>query len=124
MIGFFKNIGSYPASLLLIIFSNILLIIGFGIGKLAMWKWENAVKFFAVFSVVMSFLISAYFIGILWFSIGGLISGNIIHSAIFTVFLFLPFIIGHFATYKKIQFYSDIQILTLIISLVVALSFV
>lgn len=124
MIGFFKNIGSYPASLLLIIFSNILLIIGFGIGKLAMWKWENAVKFFAVFTVVMSFLISAYFIGILWFSIGGLISGNIIHSAIFTVFLFLPFIIGHFATYKKIQFYSDIQILTLIISLVVALSFV
>ncbi len=124
MIGFFKNIGSYPASLLLIIFSNILLIIGFGIGKLAMWKWENAVKFFVVFSVVMSFLISAYFIGILWFSIGGLISGNIIHSAIFTVFLFLPFIIGHFATYKKIQFYSDIQILTLIISLVVALSFV
>ncbi len=124
MIGFFKNIGSYPASLLLIIFSNILLIIGFGIGKLAMWKWENAVKFFAVFSVVMSFLISAYFIGILWFSIGGLISGNIIHSAIFTVFLFLPFVIGHFATYKKIQFYSDIQILTLIISLVVALSFV
>lgn len=121
--NFLKNISTYPASLLLIIFSNIFLILGFSAGKIALWKWENAVKFFAVFSVVMSFLISAYFIGILWFSISSLLNGNVINGAIFSVFMFLPFIIGHFSSYEKIQFFSNIQILTLIISLVLAFSF-
>ncbi len=123
MIEFIKHIGTYPTSLLTVIFSNIFLIIGFSIGKFALAKWENAVKFFAVFSVIMSFLIAVYFIGIIWFLIHSLTTGNSLQGAVFLIFLFLPFIIGYFASYKKIQMYSDIQILTLVISLVVAMSF-
>lgn len=119
-----KIISLLPLSLKVIIVTNVLLIIGFVIGKLALYRFENAVKFFAYYSVVISILFVLYFISIIWFSISNLFAGNAVYSAIFPIFLFLPFIIGHFATYEKVHFYTNIQILTLIISLLLALSFI
>lgn len=119
-----KILHTLPVSLIAIIFTNILLIFGFVIGKLALYKSENAVKFYAYFSVVISMLFALYFISILWFSLSNLYRGNAVYAAIFPIFLFLPFIIGHFASYEKVHFYTNIQILTLIISLLLALSFV
>ena len=119
-----KIIHTLPVSLIAIILSNIFLIAGFIIGKLALYKYENAVKFFAYFSVVICVLFVLYFISILWFSISNLYFGNVVYAAIFPVFLFLPFIIGHFASYEKVHLYSNIQILTLIISLLLSLSFI
>ena len=119
-----KIISLLPLSLKLIIMTNILLIAGFIIGKLALYKFENAVKFFAYYSVAISVLFVLYFISIIWFSISNLFAGNAVYSAIFPIFLFLPFIIGHFATYEKVHFYTNIQILTLILSLLLALSFI
>ncbi len=119
-----KIIQTLPASLVGIIVTNILLIIGFIIGKLVMYKAENAIKFFAYFSVFMCAFFVAYFVSIIWFSLSNLYLGNAIYAAIFPVFLFLPFITGHFATYEKVHFYTNIQILTLIISLLLALSFI
>lgn len=113
-----------PNSLIFIIITNILLILGFILGKLVLYKNENTIKFFAYFSVAICALFSLYFISILWFSISNLYAGNAVYSAIFPIFLFLPFIIGHFASYEKIHFYTNIQILTLIISLLLALSFI
>ncbi len=119
-----KIFHQFPNSLIFIMVTNVLLILGFLIGKLALYKNENAIKFFAYFSVLMSTLFALYFISILWFSISNLYAGNAVYSAIFPVFLFLPFIIGHFASYEKVHFYTNIQILTLIISLLLALSFI
>ena len=119
-----KIFHQFPNSLIFIMVTNVLLILGFLIGKLALYKNENAIKFFAYFSVLMSALFALYFISILWFSISNLYAGNAVYSAIFPVFLFLPFIIGHFASYEKVHFYTNIQILTLIISLLLALSFI
>lgn len=119
-----KILHTLPVSLIAIIFTNILLIFGFVVGKLALYKSENAVKFYAYFSVVISMLFALYFISILWFSLSNLYWGNAVYAAIFPIFLFLPFIIGHFASYEKVHFYTNIQILTLIISLLLALSFV
>lgn len=121
---FFKSLGHYPVSLLLIISTNIILILSFIIGKLAIWKFENAVKFFSLFSVFTSIFFALYFISILWFSLSNLYTGNAVYAAIFPIFLFLPFITGHFASYEKIHFYTNVQILTLIISLLLALSFI
>lgn len=121
---FMKIIHLLPVSLIAIIVTNVLLIFGFLAGKLALYKNENAVKFYAYFSVFISVLFVLYFISILWFSISNLLAGNAVYSAIFPIFLFLPFIIGHFASYEKVHFYTNIQILTLIISLLLALSFI
>lgn len=119
-----KIFHQLPNSLIFIIITNVLLILGFILGKLVLYKNENAIKFFAYFSVAICALFSLYFISILWFSISNLYAGNAVYSAIFPIFLFLPFIIGHFASYEKIHFYTNIQILTLIISLLLALSFI
>lgn len=124
MIEFLKNLSSYPVPLLLIIVTNILLIAGFCIGKAVLLKNENAIKFFAVFSVLMTFFFAAYFIGIIWFFVYSIAAGSSFYGIMFLIFLFLPFVIGYFSTYKKIQLYSDIQILTLLISLIAALSLI
>lgn len=119
-----RILNNLPASLIAIIITNTLLILGFILGKLALYKNENAIKFYAYFSVVICLLFALYFISILWFSLSNLYLGNAVYAAIFPVFLFLPFIIGHFTSYEKVHFYTNIQILTLMISLLLALSFI
>ena len=124
MLSILKIIQNLPISLILLIFANILLILGFIIGKIVLYKTENAIKFYAYFSVVICVLFALYFLAIILFSISNLFTGNVIYSIVFPIFLLLPFIIGYFATYEKVHFYTNIQILTLIISLWIALSFV
>ncbi len=119
-----KIIAQFPNSLLAIIVTNVILIFGFAIGKLALYKFENKVKFMALYTVFISVVLVLYFISILWFSISNLYNGNAVYAAIFPIFLFLPFIIGHFASYERIHFYTNVQILTLIISLLLAVSFI
>jgi hypothetical protein len=114
----------YPNSLLLIILTNIILIISFLIGKVVLYKHENAVKFFSHFTVFVCVIFVAYFVSILCFTLSNLFTGNAVYAAIFPVFLFMPFIIGHFTTYEKIHFYTNVQILVLIISLLLAFSFI
>lgn len=108
-------------SLVLLIVSNFLLIAGFVAGKIVLHKTEDAIKFFARFSVGICTLFVIYFVSILCFSIVCLFSQNALYSLIFPVFLFLPFVIGKFSTYEKVHFYTNIQIVTLVISLAIAL---
>ena len=122
VINVLKILRLTPLSLILLLVSNLLLIIGFVIGKIVLRKNENNIKFFAYFSVAICVLFAVYFISILWFSLCNLFSTQAIYSIIFPIFLFLPFIIGRFASYEKIHFYTDIQILTLIVSFGLALS--
>lgn len=119
-----KILAQFPDSLLVIVITNVTLILGFIIGKLVLFKFENAIKFLSVFTVLMSLVYVVYFIAILWFSISNLYTGNAAYAAMFPIFLFLPFIIGHFANYEKIHFFTNVQILTLVISLLLAFSFI
>ncbi len=109
-----------PVSLVLLIVSNLLLIIGFVVGKIILHKNKNAVKFFAYFSVVICVLFAIYFISIIWFALCNLFTPQAVYSVVLMIFLFMPFIIGRFATYERIHFYTNIQILTLIASLILA----
>lgn len=122
--GLHHIIGQFPNSLLAIIFTNIILILGFIFGKLLLYKFENKVKFLSIFTVFISVVFVLYFISILWFSLSNLYNGNAVYAAMFPIFLFLPFIIGHFASYEKIQYFTNIQVLTLVISLLLAFSFI
>ena len=124
MLELAKIIVQFPKSLLAIILTNIILIGGFIIGKILLYKFENKVKFMSVFTVFISVVFVLYFISIILFSLINLYNGNAVYAAMFPIFLFLPFIIGHFASYEKIQYYTNIQILTLIISLLLAFSFI
>ena len=119
-----KIIGQFPNSLLAIILTNIILIAGFVFGKLLLYKFENKVKFMSLFTVFISVVFVLYFLSIIWFSLSNLYSGNAVYAAMFPIFLFLPFIIGHFASYEKIQYYTNVQVLTLVISLLLAFSFI
>ncbi len=119
-----KIIAQFPNSLLAIILTNVILIAGFVFGKLLLYKFENKVKFMSLFTVFISVVMVAYFISIIWFSLSNLYNGNAVYAAMFPIFLFLPFIIGHFASYEKIQYYTNVQILTLVISLLLAFSFI
>ncbi len=119
-----KIIAHFPNSLLAIILTNVILIAGFVFGKLLLYKFENKVKFMSLFTVFISVVMVAYFISIIWFSLSNLYNGNAVYAAMFPIFLFLPFIIGHFASYEKIQYYTNVQILTLVISLLLAFSFI
>ena len=47
-----KIIHQLPASLISIIVTNVLLILGFALGKLVLYRNENAIKFYAYFSTV------------------------------------------------------------------------
>ena len=109
-----------PLPLTLLIVSNLLLITGFVVGKIALYKNENAVKFFAYFSVAICVLFAIYFISIIWFALCNLFTPQAVYSVVLMIFLFMPFIIGRFATYERIHFYTNIQILTLIASLILA----
>ena len=119
-----KIIGLFPNSLLAIIITNIILIFGFIFGKLLLYRFENRVKFLSLFTVFISVTMVAYFISIIWFSLSNLYNGNAVYAAMFPIFLFLPFIFGHFASYEKIQYYTNVQVLTLVISLLLAFSFI
>ena len=119
-----KIIAHFPNSLLAIILTNVILIAGFVFGKLLLYKFENKVKFMSLFTVFISVVMVAYFISIIWFSLSNLYNGNAVYAAMVPIFLFLPFIIGHFASYEKIQYYTNVQILTLVISLLLAFSFI
>lgn len=119
-----KIIAQFPNSLLAIILTNVILIAGFVFGKLLLYKFENKIKFMSLFTVFISVVMVAYFISIIWFSLSNLYNGNAVYAAMFPIFLFLPFIIGHFASYEKIQYYTNVQILTLVISLLLAFSFI
>ena len=119
----FEELLKAPVSLICFLIINSLLITGLFIGKIVMYKNENLVKFFAYLTVVLSILLGLYFISILWFTIESFVLGKSFYIAFFPVFIFLPFVIGRFASYEKIHFYTNVQLGVLILSLALGLIF-
>lgn len=118
MINALKNA---PVSLIILIISNLLLLIMFIIGKIVLKKREDALKFFSNFTVAVCILFIIYFMSIVWFSLQSLFIGEKGQAFVFPIFAFMPFIIGRFASYDRIHFYTNLQIFALIASLVLGL---
>lgn len=118
MINLLKNT---PVSLITLMISNLLLLILFIIGKVVLIKREDALKFFSNFTVAVCILFIIYFVSILWFTARCLLIGTAGQAFIFPVFAFIPFIIGKFASYDRVHFYTNLQIFALIASLELAL---
>ena len=115
MMSMIKNIEIL--SLLMILVSNSLLIPGFLCGNIVLRKNENAIKFFAIFSVIMSFLMLLYIAGFFVFAAESILTGKFTAGVISLTFPASPFVIGYFASYEKVNRYTVIQIFTLILSL-------
>ncbi len=115
MTSLIKNIEIL--SLVMILVSNFLLMPGFLCGNIVLRKNENAIKFFAIFTVIMSFLMLLYIAGFFLFAAENILTGRISTGAIALIFPAMPFVIGYFASYEKVNRYTVIQIFTLILSL-------
>ena len=105
-------------SLISIIIFNFVLIISFITGKHFIFKNEKRYLLASYYSVYLAFLFIIYFISIIIFLFTSFFCNLFLFGLILSIFIFTPFIIGHFASYKRINFYTNIQILTLILNLI------
>lgn len=119
-----KIIGQFPNSLLAIIITNIILIFGFIFGKLLLYRFENRCKIpFTFYGFYQRDDGRVFYLDYLVFVEQSLqrkrcLCGDVPDFSVFAV------IIGHFASYEKIQYYTNVQVLTLVISLLLAFSFI
>ncbi len=105
-------------SLASIIILNLLLVLSFIIGKLFIFREEKNYLAASNYSVYLAFLFIFYFVSIIVFDLVSFSTRYRLYGLFLSVFIFIPFIIGRFANYKRVNFYTDIQILILILSLI------
>jgi len=97
---------------------NLLLLLMFIAGKLYVFELKKWIKFVALYSV---FITGLLLLNICVISISVILSlfvGNFLQAIILPIFAILPFIIGKFATYDKINFYTNIQIIQFVFTLI------
>lgn len=98
---------------------NLLFIIAFTLGRWFIFKQKNKPNLIAGYSVFLGMLFLAYFISIL------LVVGiSLLHQKYFSLFLLIfimmPFILGKKVTYKKLRFYSNLQLALFFVSLLIS----
>lgn len=95
---------------------NLIFIATFVIAKCFIFKLEQSAKLQAHFSLVLGFLFLFYFISII-----GVVGISLLHHKYLPLcligFIVIPFVIGQKATYKKIRFYSNLQLAMFFLSL-------
>lgn len=97
---------------------NMLLIVAFLLGQYFL-KLDKP-KLMAAFSIFISIILVFYLAFILIICVKSIIYKEYLNLILFP-FMFVPFIIGIFANYKKINFYTNIQNLFFVLSLVIAI---
>ncbi len=103
-------------SLYSVIIINVVFLLALTLGKYLIFKKENRVHLAAKYSVFLATLFLFYFVGIFAVALNSLITGQYYELSLL-LFVAAPFIIGKKATYEKINLYTNIQILTLMLSL-------
>jgi len=101
-------------SLISFLIFNSSLITAFSAGKI-IFKKEN-INLNSNYSIFLSVLLIFYFVSILVLNLFSFNTKYFWYGLILLPFLFMPFVIGRIAKYEKINFYMNIQILTLVIS--------
>lgn len=102
-----------------VLFSNLSLIAGFVGGKFV-FKRDN-MNLSSNYSIFISVLLIFYLLSIIIFSLSAILSKDIWNGLILLPYLFVPFYIGKISKYEKINFYTNLQIFTLILSLLAVL---
>lgn len=94
---------------------SVLTALSFVLGKLFFYNHEN--KFIREKSITISVIIMSIYCV---FSIVGMFFASIPAKPIMVFCGFSPFIIGHFATYKRLNYYSVMQLLIFIAGIIYA----
>jgi len=102
--------------LLFFLIMNLLFISMFVIGRCFIFKPKQKPTLKAGFSLLLGFLFLFYFISIL-----GVVGISLLHHKYLAIsllaFIAIPFIIGKKATYEKLHFYSNLQLIMFLVSL-------
>lgn len=106
-------------SLIFFLIFNLSLITAFIAGK-SILKKEN-INLNSNYSIFLSVLLIFYFLSILTFNLFSFNTKYFCYGMILLPFLFMPFIIGRVSKYEKINFYTNMQIVTLVISFLAGL---
>lgn len=105
-------------SLWAILIINSLLLLLFICGKVYVFELKKWIKFVALYSVVITGLLSLYICVMSVYVILSLFAGDFLYALIFLILVVSPFVIGRFATYNKIKFYTNIQIIQLLFTVI------
>jgi len=99
-------------SLISFLIFNSSLIMAFIAGKV-IFKKEN-INLSSNYSIFLSVLLIFYFLSILAFNLFSFNTKYFGYGILILPFLFMPFIIGRISKYERINFYANMQIITLI----------
>lgn len=97
-------------------FTNLGFIVSYMVGQNFIFNKKNSPNVVASYALLLSVFFIIYFILIIGIVLYGLISREY-WTLLLGVFLALPFLIGKKATYKTLNAYSNIQLLSLFASL-------
>ena len=98
---------------------NLLALLGFMFGKI-IFKKEHNHEPASLYTVYLAVIFGLYLISLIIFSITAFILGYINFGVLFLTFFIVPFILGRISTYEKANFFTNIQIIVLIISLIIS----
>lgn len=104
-------------SLYLFLAVNLIFIISFALGKWVVFKIKGYPNLIAGYALYLGVLFVVYFFSIL----AVVTSYTLVHrylAILLLLFIFFPFWIGEKATYKKLDLYSSIQLLFLVLSFI------
>jgi len=90
------------------------------VGKLAVFKKEDDVVILPLFVISIGFILIFYSFSVIFSAILLLTHGHIFFGMVFVIFIFLPFIIGYYSNYKRINLFMNLQIVELTASMIVS----
>ncbi len=100
--------------LILFLISNVSLIIAFFVGKNIFRK--DDIHLSSNYAVFLSVLLIFYLVSTLALNLFSFNTKYFLLCLILLPFIFVPFVIGQISSYERINFYTNVQILTLCLS--------
>lgn len=104
--------------IILILFINLITIIGFIIGKLN-YKKENNTSFISILTLTLGTFFIIYTLCLIILSINLFYRGSIIGGLLILFLSFIPFFLGKLSTYKSADVFINLQIIALITNLII-----
>ncbi|MCX4274453.1 MAG: hypothetical protein OSJ27_01570 [Candidatus Gastranaerophilales bacterium] len=104
--------------LIFLIIINVLLIVSLFFGMQNIFKEETNPKLRAYYSIYLSVLLFLYLAMIIVVALHYFILAHYGTSPFLFMFFIFPFAIGNFASYKRLRFFTFLQIIVFILSLI------
>lgn len=101
-------------------FTNLGFIISYMIGQNWIFYKKNSPRLVAAYALLLTIFLIIYFLLIAAIVLYGIIKHQYL-TLLLSVFIALPFVLGKKATYETLNLYSNLQLLSLFISLFYAL---